>query len=111
MAALCTRLRVQDKLAKRTFPGPKQGPWLGTVSHTDQGKVVELISLEKWIKTRLLIVELYTMHRKALLREVEWWATHQCICATRDTKGQQRYRWAPGGFEVYQSWHADHGSC
>ena len=69
--------------------------------------MVGLISLEKWVKTRALIVELYTKHRKAMLREEEWRATHQCIRATRDAKGRRCYRWAPGGFEVYQSWHAD----
>ena len=73
------------------------------MSHTDQGKVVGLILLEKWAKTRVMIVELYTMHRKALLREEEWRATHQYIRATRDARGRRWYRWAPGDFEVYQS--------
>ena len=68
VGATCTKLVVQDKSAKCTFPDPKQGPWLGTVSHIDQGKVIGLILLEKWVKTRGLIVELNTLIKEAVIK-------------------------------------------
>ena len=101
VTSCCTRFGVQDKAPKRTFPGPKQGPWSGSVTHTNRGEVAGLISDEKWAKTRGLILELFTMVLEALRKERVWRNAHPCIRATRDAKGRRRYRWAPGGGEAY----------
>jgi hypothetical protein len=43
----CTRLGVQDASRKRRTPTHTPGPWAGTVTHTDVGKVIGMVSQEK----------------------------------------------------------------
>jgi hypothetical protein len=57
----CTRRGVQDASRKRTSPSQTPGPWAGTVTHTDGGKVCGMVSKEKWDKTKRLIAELEEM--------------------------------------------------
>jgi hypothetical protein len=38
-ASCCARLGVQDASRKRTSPSKMPGPWAGTVTHTDGGRV------------------------------------------------------------------------
>ena len=54
----CTRLGVQDASRKRTMPTHTPGPWAGTVTHTDAGEVIGMVSQEKWDRTKALIQEL-----------------------------------------------------
>ena len=54
----CTRLGVQDASRKRTTPTHTPGPWAGTVTHTDAGEVIGMVSQEKWDRTKALIQEL-----------------------------------------------------
>ena len=61
VAALCAKYGVKDKASKRTFPSHLPEPWAGTVSRTDQGEVIGLVSKEKWAKTRDLMRELSRM--------------------------------------------------
>ena len=68
MASLCAKYGIQDKSAKRTFPSILPDPWAGTVSRTDQGEVVGLVSKEKWVKTQSLVRELAQMLEDALER-------------------------------------------
>ena len=58
VATLCSKYGIQDKAAKQKFSTPTPGPWAVTMSHTDQGEVVVLVSEEKWNKTKALIQEL-----------------------------------------------------
>jgi hypothetical protein len=51
----CTRLGVQDASRKRTMPTHTPGPWAGTVTHTDAGKVIGMVLQEKWDRTIALI--------------------------------------------------------
>jgi hypothetical protein len=57
----CTRRGVQNALRKRTSPSQTPGPWAGTVTHTDGGKVCGMVLQEKWDKTKRLIAELEEM--------------------------------------------------
>ena len=57
----CTRRGVQDASRKRTSPSQTPGPWAGTVTHTDQGRICGTVSQEKWEKTKRLIAEMATM--------------------------------------------------
>jgi len=57
----CTRRGVQDASRKRTSPSQTPGPWAGTVTHTDGGKVCGMVSKEKWDKTKRLVAELEEM--------------------------------------------------
>jgi hypothetical protein len=57
----CTRRGVQDASHKRTSPSQTPGPWAGTVTHTDRGRVYGMVSQEKWNKTKCLIAELEEM--------------------------------------------------
>jgi hypothetical protein len=57
----CTRRGVQNALQKRTSPSQTPGPWAGTVTHTDGGKVCGMVLQEKWDKTKRLIAELEEM--------------------------------------------------
>jgi len=54
----CTRLGVQDASRKRTTPTHTPGPWAGTVTHTDGGEVIGMVSQEKWDRTKALVQEL-----------------------------------------------------
>ena len=57
----CTRRGVQDASRKRTSPSLTPGPWAGTVTHTDGGRVSGMVSQEKWDKTKRLIREMADM--------------------------------------------------
>jgi hypothetical protein len=63
----CLRRGIQDASRKRTSPTETPGPWAGTVTHTEGGRVVEMVSQEKWDKAKLLIAELAEMIPKGLL--------------------------------------------
>jgi hypothetical protein len=51
----CSRRGIQDTSRKRTSPTMTPGPWAGTVTHTDAGAVVGMVSQEKWSKTKAMI--------------------------------------------------------
>ena len=55
-------------MAKRTFLSHLPDPWAGTVSRTDQGEVVGLVSKEKWMKTQSLVRKLAQMLEDASQR-------------------------------------------
>ena len=57
----CTRRGVQDALRKRTPPLLIPGPWAGTVTHTEDGRVCGMVSQEKWEKTQRGIREMSEM--------------------------------------------------
>jgi hypothetical protein len=57
----CTRRGVQDASRKRTSPSHTPGPWAGTVTHTDGGRICGTVSQEKWEKTKGLILEMAGM--------------------------------------------------
>ena len=57
----CTRRGVQDASRKRTSPSLTPGPWAGTVTHTEDGRVCGMVSQEKWEKTQRLIGEMSEM--------------------------------------------------
>ena len=57
----CSRRGVQDASRKRTSPSDTPGPWAGTVTHTEGGCVLGMVSQVKWDKTKLLIAELGKM--------------------------------------------------
>ena len=57
----CTRRGVQDALRKRTSPSLTPGPWVGTVTHTEDGRICGMVSQEKWEKTQRLIGEMLEM--------------------------------------------------
>ncbi len=57
----CTRRGVQDASRKRTLPSQTPGPWAGTVTHTDRGRICGTVSQEKWEKTKRLIAEMAIM--------------------------------------------------
>ena len=59
----CTRRGVQDAARKRTSPSLTPGPWSGTVTHTDNGRVSGMVSQEKWDKAKRLIREMADMVR------------------------------------------------
>ena len=56
----CTRRGVQDASQKRTSPSQTPGPWAGTVTHTDGGKVCGMV-LQKWDKTKRVIAVMEEM--------------------------------------------------
>ncbi len=60
-ASCCARLGVQNASRKRTSPSETPGPWAGTVTHTDGGRVCGMVSQEKWEKTKRLVMELSRM--------------------------------------------------
>jgi hypothetical protein len=53
----CSRRGIQDASRKRTSPTETPGPWAGTVTHTEGGSVLGMVSQEKWDKTKRLIDE------------------------------------------------------
>ncbi len=57
----CTRRGVQDASRKRTSPSHTPGPWAGTVTHTDKGRLSGMVSQEKWDRTKHLIQEMGEM--------------------------------------------------
>jgi hypothetical protein len=63
----CSRRGIQDASRKRTFPTVMPGYWAGTVTHTEGGSVVGMVSQEKWDKTRRMIEELLEMIPKSPL--------------------------------------------
>ena len=67
LASLCTRYGTQDAARKRTPPSLTTGPWAGTVTHTDNGELVGMVSQKKWDKTKSLIRELAQMIEKGSL--------------------------------------------
>ena len=52
---------MQDASRKRTSPSQIPGPWAGTVTHRDEGKVGSMVSQEKWDKTKRLVAEMEKM--------------------------------------------------
>ena len=52
---------MQDTARKRTSPSQTPGPWAGTVTHTDGGRIQGTVSQEKWEKTKGLIAEMAAM--------------------------------------------------
>ena len=57
----CSRQGVQDASRKQTSPAECQGPWAGTVTRTEGGLLVGMVSQEKWGKTKGLLKELIDM--------------------------------------------------
>jgi hypothetical protein len=49
-AAGCSRRGIQDASRKRTLLTETPGPWAGTVTHTEGGHVLGMVSQEKWDK-------------------------------------------------------------
>jgi hypothetical protein len=43
----CSRHGIQDALRKRTSPTMTPGPWAGTITHTNGGSVMGMVSQEK----------------------------------------------------------------
>ncbi len=46
---------------KATLPSEMPGPWAGTVTHTEGGCIVGMVSQEKWNMTKKMIEELREM--------------------------------------------------
>ena len=63
----CSRRGVQDASRKRTSPSQTPGQWAGTVTHTTEGRVVGMVSQEKWDRTKRLIAELQLLLSKGPL--------------------------------------------
>jgi hypothetical protein len=57
----CSRHCIQDASRKRTSLTMTPGPWAGTVTHTNGGSVMGMVSQEKWIKTQAMVQELVDM--------------------------------------------------
>jgi hypothetical protein len=57
----CSRRGIQDASRKRTSPTESPGPWAGTVTRTEGGSLVGMVSQEKWDKTKGLLKELTNM--------------------------------------------------
>ena len=53
-----SRRGIQDASRKRTLPTESPGPWAGTVTCTEGGSLVGMVSQEKWDKTKGLLKEL-----------------------------------------------------
>jgi hypothetical protein len=66
-AAGCSRRGVQDVSRKRFLLTEMPGPWASTVTHTQGGRVLGIVSQEKWDKPKLLIAELLEMIPKGPL--------------------------------------------
>jgi hypothetical protein len=64
--AICNTLGMQDSASKRTEPSMTQGPWAGTVTHTDNA-VVATVMGAKWRKTKEMIAELDMMEKSGKL--------------------------------------------
>lgn len=60
-ASVCSKYGVQDASHKRSFPSAVQGPWSGSVCHTDGGVVTVTVSQQRWDKTRGSIRELHSL--------------------------------------------------
>ncbi len=54
----CSRQGVQDASRKQTSPAECQGPWAGTVTRTEGGLLVGMVSQKMWDKTKGLLKEL-----------------------------------------------------
>ena len=102
MVSLCTKYGIQDKSAKRTFPSHLPDPWAGTVSCTDQGEVVCLVSKEKWEKTQRLMHEPAKMLEDASQRGREGPAVFEVM---QGVDGTWSYQWSVGGIAAYHQWH------
>jgi hypothetical protein len=63
----CSRRGIQDASRKRTSPMETPGPWAGTVTHTEGGRILGMVSQEEWDKNKLLIAELIQMITKGPL--------------------------------------------
>ena len=57
----CSRRGVQNASRKRTSPAECPGPWAVTVTRTEGGLLVGMVSQEKWDKTKGLLKELTNM--------------------------------------------------
>ena len=57
----CSRRGIQDTLRKQTSPTESPGPWARTVTRTEGGSLVGMVSQEKWDKTKGLLKELTNM--------------------------------------------------
>jgi hypothetical protein len=57
----CSRRGIQDASRKRTLPTEMPGLWAGTVTHTEAGALVGMVSQVKWDKTKQLLKELSDM--------------------------------------------------
>ena len=57
----CTRRGVKDASRKRTSPSQTPGPWAGTMTHTEGGRICGTVSHEKWEKTKHLIAKMADM--------------------------------------------------
>jgi hypothetical protein len=57
----CSRRGIQDASRKRTSPTESPEPWAGTVTRTEGGSLVGMVSQEKWDKTKGLLKELTNM--------------------------------------------------
>ena len=66
LCSVCVSLGIQDASRKRTGPSLYPGPWAGTVLHTSVG-MVATVTIEKWQKTKELILELSTLLREGNL--------------------------------------------
>ena len=64
--SMCVSLGIQDVSQKRTGPSLYPGPWAGTVLDIGMG-VVATVTIEKWQKTKELILELSTLLREGKL--------------------------------------------
>jgi hypothetical protein len=65
---LCS-LGIQDAPRKQRDSSQTPGAWTGSVLCTDEGQVRLLISKDKWEKTKGLLVEMLTLHLRALARK------------------------------------------
>ena len=63
----CLRRGIQDASRKQTSPTESPGPWAGTVTCTEGGSLVGMVSQEKWDKTKGLLKELTEMLTKGPL--------------------------------------------
>jgi hypothetical protein len=65
--ACCSRFGIQDASHKRASASRTPGPWAGTVTHTDENQVCDMVSKEKWEKTQQFVRELATMLEQEFL--------------------------------------------
>jgi hypothetical protein len=61
-ASYCNSVGIQDAPRKRHGPSQTPEPWAGTVTHTDNGEVVGLVSQAKWDKAKAHIKEMRKMY-------------------------------------------------
>ncbi len=73
----CTRRGVQDAPRKRTSPTLTPGPWAGTVTHTEDGRICGMVLQKKWEKTKCLIKEMlliyYALPVVCTSRYIHYW--------------------------------------